>query len=428
MTELVDLSLFATSPEDDWRFTTYGIPEPGVAYHAGSFDSSVRRVENSAHQLSSMKPLPPLPRTAICQRICVYPTDEPRSRCILQRLRRIRSEEPHGLRATTLQQRRKARGRENLTLRVPPPSTQPQPEAMRSDPAPASEMIWLEEEAMWHRFHPADGRVHSDLNVSASQEQTEQPYPNHLPRNIHPATQHQVPWWHQPQQSPSAYSYYEPQLPAYTANVSTYYSNDLVEPLPAPPSRYQAADIPGLYIPHQYDQVNYQFPEIQSPPLTPVTVVSSMSDSHSNFRNVVDNDNRSPPLTPIQSQFLTLLPSFGSTTPSERLSPAFQEAVSGFPPPDLATITSTSSSAIWADALTEQSSHDTAAVAAQNCSHYDATPLAARWSSFSMTYGGHEAHDESPQRSEYSGRIAVMERVAMATVGGYPHDRETDLD
>ena len=427
MTELVDLSLFATSPEDDWRFTTHGIPEPGVADRSGIVDSSVRRVDNTTHQVSSMKPLPPLPRTAICQRICLYPADEPRSRCILQRLRRIRSEEPQGLRATTLQQRRKARGRANLRLTVPPPLVQPQPEALRSDPAPASEMIWLEEEAMWHRFHPADVRMRSDLDVSASQEQTEQSYPSSFPRNIDPATQHHVPWWHRPQQSPSAYSYYEPQLPAYTANRSIYYSNDLVEPLPAPPPQYQAADISRQYTLHQYDHVNYQIPDIQSPPLTPVTVVSSITDSHSNFGNADNNDNHSPPLTPIQSQFLTLLPSFGSITPSERLSPTFQEAVSGFPPPDLATITSTSSSAIWADALSEQSSYDMAA-AAESRSHYDARPLTAHWSSFSMINGGHEASDESPQRSEYSGRIAVMERVAMATIGGHRHDGETDLD
>ena len=188
--ELVDLSLFAESPTNDWRFASLEAPS-----HNTDLDSIVRSsfppfrqdLQSESHASShvfrglfspiqrsaasdrpslrhtsyerryydppdepvvrplprsySEKPLPPPPPKKLCKPRPSRGRHEAQSRCILQRLKKTRSEDLRTDRRGSLQQRRNLQSAPQLTLTVPR-------QAQRSH-RPANEMIWLPNEQMW---------------------------------------------------------------------------------------------------------------------------------------------------------------------------------------------------------------------------------------------------------------------------------------
>ena len=164
MTEgLVDLSLFAVSPTNDHQFTTPEIPayryrDDIITYRGyyGDISSDERYydetalAENGTHQpvprvVWTNKPLPPLPRRRLCERRVLVRRDEMNNpRCILSRIRRIRTEpQSSRTRTDTLQQRRNSIATPQLNLSVP----QQYDREDRGRPAPP--MVWLPDEQMW---------------------------------------------------------------------------------------------------------------------------------------------------------------------------------------------------------------------------------------------------------------------------------------
>ena len=143
---LVDLSLFDGPPTHEHQFAVAEIPafhsfyEPSLQSDHGHDQVSGQRVAAS----HTMKPLPPLPR-----RLCVGFGPDPRrpdgpSRCILQRIKRSRSDnliERPAYQMNTLQQRRNVYPTPQLTLSAP---TQPWNRGRSASP-----MIWMPDEQMW---------------------------------------------------------------------------------------------------------------------------------------------------------------------------------------------------------------------------------------------------------------------------------------
>lgn len=200
---LVDLSLFATSPTNDWRFESvespshtttefyapsyidsrtqsrasqsqrhtgsqlpvdFDIPAPKTATFDFGFPSqrhtacersfndppyrpSVRPLPRSY----SLKPLPPLPSKKLCKPRPPRARTDFQSRCILQRLKKTRSEDPTTGRRDPLQQRRQMTTTPQLTLSVPHSTVR------TGNLSP--EMVWLPEDQMWlvtdYRHHAA---------------------------------------------------------------------------------------------------------------------------------------------------------------------------------------------------------------------------------------------------------------------------------
>ena len=204
--ELVDLSLFAESPTSDWRFTTSDVPSyhPNVDtrahsclplrddfysqgytssqlppdvfhppqthvefdlppirqdryYGRGYYDPPDDPVIRPLPRSYEMKPLPALPPKKLCKPRPVRTRNDAPSRCILNRLKKTRSEECLRGRRCTLQQRRKASSTPQLTLTVV--------DSARETRRPAPEMVWLPDEQMWlvTDQHP------QELNQSAPQ-------------------------------------------------------------------------------------------------------------------------------------------------------------------------------------------------------------------------------------------------------------------
>lgn len=203
--ELVDLSLFAESPTSDWRFTssdmpsnhsnagtsTYNHPPPRDDSHSqgysGStlpmdvffpqqthveFDLPPARYEQCGRRYYDppedpvvrplprsyeLKPLPALPPKKLCKPRPSRTRNEATSKCILNRLRKTKSEDRLCGRRCTLQQRRTASSTPQLTLTVL--------DSNRETRRPAPEMVWLPDEQMWLVIdqHPRD------LNQSAPQ-------------------------------------------------------------------------------------------------------------------------------------------------------------------------------------------------------------------------------------------------------------------
>lgn len=195
---LVDLSLFAESPTSDWRFTSIDLPSyprdgnihasvpspEGREFPAESYNGSYIPMEfihptqrNVTYDIAALhhnnlgrgfyappadpvvrplprsydlKPLPALPPKKLCKPRPTRTRNDTQSRCILNRLKKTKSEEPLCPRRCSLQQRRNARSAPQLTLSVP------EPVGARSGPAP--EMVWLSDEQMWLVVdqHPRD--------------------------------------------------------------------------------------------------------------------------------------------------------------------------------------------------------------------------------------------------------------------------------
>lgn len=135
--ELFDLSLFAESPTNDQRFTTY-ITDQHYQSEPAAPPAEYTRPQPAYH---TDKPLPPLPPRRVCPGYSVprgYEID-PDSRCILQRIKRTVT--PPSTRDNTLLQRRNPTSAPQLTLSVP--SSNPR------NRSPASAMVWMPEEQMW---------------------------------------------------------------------------------------------------------------------------------------------------------------------------------------------------------------------------------------------------------------------------------------
>ena len=143
---LVDLSLFDGRATHEHQFAVVEIPafhsfyEPSVQSDHGHDQISHQRVAAS----HTMKPLPPLPR-----RLCAGFGPDPRrqngpSRCILQRIKRSRSDnliDGPAYQMNTLQQRRNVHPTPQLTLSAP---SQPWSQGRSASP-----MIWMPDEQMW---------------------------------------------------------------------------------------------------------------------------------------------------------------------------------------------------------------------------------------------------------------------------------------
>lgn len=134
---MFDLSLFAESPTNDQRFTTY-VSEEQDQSEPPPLPVEYRRREPAYH---TNKPLPPLPSRRVCPGYSVprgYEID-PDSRCILQRIKRTVT--PPTTRDNTLLQRRNPHSAPQLTLSVPSSNSR--------NRAPASAMVWMPDEQMW---------------------------------------------------------------------------------------------------------------------------------------------------------------------------------------------------------------------------------------------------------------------------------------
>ena len=163
--ELVDLSLFATSPTFDGNFTS-----PDIWERQHDFQSDAPPLRNFSRPLPrdySSKPLPPLPRRRLCPTPrCPTPKRcGTESHCIIQKIKRSRSNEQAPTQNTDFNQQR------NLTLPNPQLGfsayqensllqrrnlTGPAPQLTLSAPqsnsrglSTASAMVWMPEEQMW---------------------------------------------------------------------------------------------------------------------------------------------------------------------------------------------------------------------------------------------------------------------------------------
>ena len=417
MAGLVDLSLFATSPTDDNRFTAYDIPPTEHTEFRGSYYDQQRGSHVPLAKACAIKPLPPLPASSIRHRTARR--EEVRSRCIFNRMKRSKSEDPSHARQASLQQRRRTKWSPQLTLTVPSPRMATRREAVRSDPSPATAMVWLEEgqEGRWrHLGRDGDPNQGNPWGAGTRDPSSQHTYPpvvrphgrhsQEVSSNDQPA---QTQPWRHPQPFPTVYSYYEPTLSAYTANNLT--CSMCVPHLPLPQSSpYTRPNVPSFY-----GSIHHVTPDIETPPLTPPNHgrpnASATADAN------VNNDMQTP-LSPIQTQFLTLMKS--SRNSEDRTSPMFQEAVSGIfvlPTDDLAAMSPTSEfdavERVW----------DQAAAASTSSAPASMRTTPSPPSSPSEGGIGHvQANDRcedttSPESSYYSGRRAVMQKVAR----GYHH-------
>lgn len=416
MAGLIDLSLFATSPTHDNRFTAYEIPSTEPVDFGGSYYDQERDSRTLLAKAYAMKPLPPLPKTAICQRAAQR--EDLRSWCILNRMRRSRSEEPTNARKGNLQQRRRNKRSPQLTLTVPSTIATTHLEAIRSDPPPE----------ISRSLRPGRQRVNQNRVGSrvSQQHSREHIYPSTIPQNHSQTTSylHSQSWQH-PQQYPTVYSYYAPNHSAYAANNPTYSMT-----LPNPTFPHQSPHTPNSYIPSFYGSTHHVTPDIYTPPLTPLN--PNPNPNPDNIHN--SSSNISTPLTPIRSQFLSLITdqrrtSERSNTSTIRATPDFQEAVSGLffishrhSEDDLAAISPPSDfdavERVWEEAAA------TASTATADSSSIITSLLSSSSSSSSSSRrrngkkSANEPEEEDlflSESSSYSGRRAVMERVA----GGY---------
>lgn len=163
--ELVDLSLFATSPTSDGHFALRNLPG-----QQQSIQPDAHPLINFSRPLPrdySSKPLPPLPRRRMCPMPrCPTPRRcDIESHCIINKIKRARSHEQAPTQNTNLVQRR------NLTSPIPqlgfsayqentllqrrnpnlpaPQLTLSAPQSNSRSPTTASAMVWMPDEQMW---------------------------------------------------------------------------------------------------------------------------------------------------------------------------------------------------------------------------------------------------------------------------------------
>lgn len=146
--ELVDLSLFATSPSDGRQFaTSYMSPTTDHGPQNVSCYTAQRRFNVSQERNYMMKSLPPLPRRRLCRRRPPPRRSDPASQCILDRLKRTKVHCPCCEQRPTLQQRRNHTATPMLTLSLPAASHEGR--GTRRERAPRATMIWMPDEQMW---------------------------------------------------------------------------------------------------------------------------------------------------------------------------------------------------------------------------------------------------------------------------------------
>ena len=165
MEELVDLSLFATSPTFDRRFA---VPDVTGQQHGNRSDAHpLRNLSRPPPRDYLLKPLPPLPRRRMCPTPrCPTPKRcNIESHCIINRIKRARSNEQAPTQTSTLPPRRNQTSpipqlgvsayQENTILQRRNP-TSSAPELTLSAPtsnsrslSPASAMVWMPQEQMW---------------------------------------------------------------------------------------------------------------------------------------------------------------------------------------------------------------------------------------------------------------------------------------
>ena len=158
--ELVDLSLFATSPTFDAHFALPDLPGQQDAHALRNFSRPLPRDY-------SLKPLPPLPRRRLCPtaRSSTPKRCDMESRCIFTKIKRARSNEqaptqnsnvlqPRNLTSPTPQLGCSAYQENSLLQRRNPTSPAPQltlsaPQTNSRSLSTASAMVWMPEEQMW---------------------------------------------------------------------------------------------------------------------------------------------------------------------------------------------------------------------------------------------------------------------------------------
>lgn len=195
--ELVDLSLFATSPTFDRQFA---VPElPGQQHNVQTDAYPPRNFSRPPPRDYSSKPLPPLPRRRICPTPrCPTPRRcDVESHCIINKIRRARSNEQAPTQDINLLQRRNltsptpqlgfsAYQENTLMQRRNPTSPAPQltlsaPQSNTRSLSTASAMVWMPEEQMWL----IAGEVQRDVISSHEPHAAPPAYtPAHTPRNF----------------------------------------------------------------------------------------------------------------------------------------------------------------------------------------------------------------------------------------------------
>lgn len=195
--ELVDLSLFATSPTFDRQSA---LPElPGQQHDAQPDAHPPRNFSRPLPRDYSSKPLPPLPRRRMCPTPrCPRPKRcDIESHCIINKIRRVRSNEQAPTQNTNILPQRNLTSptpqlgfsayQENTLLQRRNP-TSPAPQLTLSAPqsnsrslSTASAMVWMPEEQMWL----IAGEVQRDVISSHEPHAAPPAYtPAYTPRNF----------------------------------------------------------------------------------------------------------------------------------------------------------------------------------------------------------------------------------------------------
>ena len=238
--ELVDLSLFATSPNFDRHFA---LPDAPGQQH--SFQPDAYPLRNSSRPLPrdySSKPLPPLPRRRMCPTPrCPTPKRcDIESHCIINKIKRARSNDQPPTQNINLPRRRNLTSptpqvgfsayQENTILQRRNP-TSPAPQLTLSAPQSnsrslntASAMVWMPEEQMWL----IAGEMQRDV-ISSHEPQPAPPAytPTYIPRNCTRS-----------EPSPTIRSHHDltPPMTPVQVQLERLLEQQRREPLPQPPS------------------------------------------------------------------------------------------------------------------------------------------------------------------------------------------------
>lgn len=150
---LVDLSLFAISPADDRHFTVLNETPPERNYR------SQRELSCPPSRRATMKPVPAVPMGRLCKRTAIKGRHDANSRCILERIKRMRVADHAGVTSPTIQQRRNVTTTPPLTLHVPASrldsTATPQvtlsgpPRVTRDGRHSRPVLVWMPDEKMW---------------------------------------------------------------------------------------------------------------------------------------------------------------------------------------------------------------------------------------------------------------------------------------
>lgn len=238
--ELVDLSLFATSPTFDGNFNSPDVWEQQYSLHSDA--PPLRNYSRPLPRDYSSKPLPPLPRRRKCPTPrCPTPKrSDTESHCIIKKITRTRSNDQVSTQNTESNQRR------NLTSPTPQLGfsayqentllqrrnlTGPAPQLTLSAPqsnsrglSTASAMVWMPEEQMWL----ISGDLQRDVISSHEPDAAPPAYtPAYTPRNFTRS-----------EPSPTIRSQHDltPPLTLVQVQLERLLEQHRREPLPQPPS------------------------------------------------------------------------------------------------------------------------------------------------------------------------------------------------